>query len=310
MIITLTVNPALDVYTTTPNLEPDIKMRCEKASRDPGGGGVNVSRVIKRLGGNSTAIYTKGGHTGDLFEKLLKAEKIEQDVVCIKDEIRQNFAVTETTSGRLFRFGFPGPQIKDSERKKILQKIESYSAADYLVGSGSLAPGLPDNFYAEVAAVARKNNSKFVLDTSGKAYSGVLEEGVYLLKPNMNELEDLVGVKATDEKERESLLLEVLNKFKVEVLVLSLGPEGALLATKNTVKHFPAPRVEHISSIGAGDSMVAGMVHALSIGKSVEKAVLFGISCGSATIKSPGTELLQKKDVDELYQKLLTEIPV
>ena len=308
MIITLTVNPALDVYTTTANLEPDIKMRCEKAKRDPGGGGVNVSRVIKRLGGNSTAIYNKGGFTGDIFAKLLDAEQIDQDVISIKEEIRQNFAATETTSGKLFRFGFPGPQISDLERQKILEKIKLHDKADYLVGSGSLPPGLPDNFYAEVAATAKKNNTRFVLDTSGKAYSGVLEEGVFLLKPNINELEDLVGEKAADDREREALLLDVLNKSRVEVLVLSLGPQGALLATKNKVQHFPAPQVEHISSIGAGDSMVAGMVHALSIGKSVEKAVLYGISCGSATIKSPGTELLQKKDVDELYQRLLKEI--
>ena len=309
MIVTLTVNPALDVYTRTAHLEPDIKMRCEKASRDPGGGGVNVSRVIKRLGGNSTAVYTKGGFTGDLFENLLKAENIDQDVVLIEDEVRQNFAVTETTSGKLFRFGFPGPQITDKEARKILQKIKSYNNADYLVGSGSLAPGLPAQFYAEAAAIAKKNKCRFVLDTSGKAYSGVLEEGAYLLKPNINELEDLVGEKANDDKEREALLLDVLDKYKVEVLVLSLGSKGALLATKNRVQHYPAPKVEHVSSIGAGDSMVAGMVYSLSCGEAVDKAVLYGISCGSATIKSPGTELLRKKDVDELYQKLLKKVP-
>ena len=310
MIVTLTVNPALDVYTTTAHLEPDIKMRCAKATRDPGGGGVNVSRVIKRLGGSSTAIYTRGGFTGDFFEKLLDAEQIDQDVISIKDEIRQNFAITETTSGKLFRFGFPGPHISNLEKNKIFQKIDLYDKADYLVGSGSLPPGLPDNFYAKVAAKARKNSTRFILDTSGKAYKGVLDEGVFLLKPNLNELEDLVGQKANDDKEREALLLDVLDKYKVEVLVLSQGAKGALLTTKNKVQHFPAPQVEHISSIGAGDSMVAGMVHALSIGEPVEKAVLFGISCGSATIKSPGTELLQKKDVDELYQKLLQEVAV
>lgn len=308
MILTLTANPALDVYSTVEHLEPNGKMRCEKAKVDPGGGGVNVSRVIKRLGGNSTAIYTKGGYTGDIFQKLLETEGIEQDPVSIKKDLRQNFAISETTTGKLYRFGFPGPAVEETEYKNLLEKLDRHKKADFLVASGSLPPGLPADFYAQVAAKAKKNKTRFILDTSGKAYQGVLEEGAYLLKPNMNELQDLVGQKANDDQEREALLLEVINQYNIQVLVLSLGPNGALLATGNQVRHYPAPSVEHVSSIGAGDSMVAGMAFSLSQGNPIEKAVLFGIACGSATIKSPGTELLQKSDVDPLFQKLLTEI--
>lgn len=308
MILTLTANPALDLYTTTNHLEPSIKMRCKKAKIDPGGGGVNVSRVIKRLGGNSTAIYAKGGFTGDIFEELLQKEGIDQDPVAIKNGLRQNFAVTEDSTGNLFRFGFPGPFIEEKEYLELLGRIGKYPNMQFLVGSGSLPPGVPHDFYARVAAKAKKEGAKFILDTSGKAYQGVLEEGVFLLKPNMDELEDLVGQKADDENARKQLLLEILNKYNVEILVLSLGPDGALLAYRNEVKHFPAPSVEHVSSIGAGDSMVAGMVFSLSQGQSVEKSVLYGISCGSATIKSPGTELLQKKDVEALYSQLLKQI--
>lgn len=138
-----------------------------------------------------------------------------------------------------------------------------------------------------------------------KSYRGVLEEGAFLLKPNKNELKDLSGEAADTREQQKEVLLKTLDKYKIEIIVLSLGGEGALLATGGKVKHFPAPKVEHVSSIGAGDSMVAGMVYSLSSGEPIEKAVLYGLACGSATIKSPGTELLQAKDVKPLYEQLL-----
>ncbi len=307
MIVTLTVNPALDIYTSIDHMEPNGKLRCKEPKIDPGGGGVNVSRVIRRLGGNSTAIYTCGGYTGDLYADLLKKEEVEQDTIKIRQDLRQNFAVSETSSGDLYRFGMPGAELGKQDYKAVLDKIDDYNKAEFLVASGSLPPGVPDDFYARVAAKAQRNDLKFILDTSGKAYSGILEQGAYLLKPNINELQDLVGEKAEDEKQQKELMLEVLDKYPIEVIVLSLGADGALLASGNEVKHYPAPSVEHISSIGAGDSMVAGIVYCLSQGNPIEKAVLYGLACGSATIKSPGTELLKKKDVEELYDKLLSQ---
>ena len=308
MILTLTINPALDLYSRVEKIFPGEKLRCDKAKLDPGGGGVNVSRVIQRLGGETTALYTRGGYTGEIFKDLLEKEEVKQDTVEIAGSIRQNMAVTETSTGELYRFGFPGPSLSENEYQDVLTKLNLYKKADFWVASGSLPPGVPDDFYAKVAEKARKDDVKLVLDTSGKAYSGILEEGAYLLKPNMNELEDLVGEKAEDEKQRKELLLRVLEKYPIEVIVLSLGSKGALLATKGKVRHFPAPAVVPISSIGAGDSMVAGMVYSLSRGDELEKAILYGLACGSATIKSPGTELLKKEDVEPLFNKLLNEV--
>lgn len=308
MILTLTLNPALDIYSRVDKIVPEEKLRCEKAKTDPGGGGVNVSRVIKRLGGESTAVYTHGGYTGEIFKSLLELEGITQDTVEIANALRQNISVTDISSGELYRFGFPGPHLSETEYNDVLTKLNLYKKANFWVASGSLPPGVPNDFYSRMAAKARENEVKFVLDTSGKAYSGILEEGAFLLKPNMNELEDLVGQKVRDEKDRKELLLDVLGKYPVEVIVLSLGPKGALLATAGKVKHYPAPSVEHVSSIGAGDSMVAGIVYSLSMDMEIEKAVLYGLSCGSATIKSPGTELLQKEDVESLYRKLLDKV--
>jgi|25_taG_2_1085351.scaffolds.fasta_scaffold03635_3 6-phosphofructokinase 2 len=307
MIITLTANPALDIYSKTKRLEPNEKLRCETPLIDAGGGGVNVSRVIKRLGGQSTAVYAKGGHTGKLFYDLLEKEGVTQNPVEVTNDLRQNFAVTETATGNLYRFGFPGAQLHESEYVALLEKVSNCKKGDFLVASGSLPPGAPSNFYAGVAAKAKACGLKFVLDTSGKSYEGVLEEGAYLLKPNKRELSDLTGQPAENLEEQKRALLKVLNKYPVEIIVLSLGGEGALLATKGGVEHYPAPQVEHVSSIGAGDSMVAGLVHALSTGQPLKNAILYGLACGSATIKSPGTELLKKEDVEMLYEQLLNQ---
>lgn len=308
MILTLTVNPALDLYSRVPSLVAGDKMRCEEATKDPGGGGVNVSRVIKRLGGDSVAIYTRGGYTGDFYHHLLEQEGISQEPVEISGALRQNVAITALDTGELYRFGFPGPELSQTECSDVLNKLNLYKKAEYWVASGSLPPGVPTDFYAQVAAKAKAHDTRFILDTSGQAYQGILEEGAFLLKPNMKELEDLTGQKAPDDRSRNEMLLQVLADYPVEVIVLSLGAEGAVLATQGKVVHFPAPSVEHISSIGAGDSMVAGIVYSLAEGKDLREAVLYGLACGSATIKSPGTELLRKTDVDPLYRGLLDKL--
>lgn len=308
MIITLTVNPALDFYSKTLKIDPNDKLRCEKPIIDPGGGGINISRVIKRLGGESTAVYAAGGHTGQLFSGLLFKEGITQDQVQVQTDLRQNFAITETSTGNLYRFGFPGTELQESEYDSLLAKVNTCQKGAFLVASGSLPPGAPDDFYAQVAARANKCGVKFVLDTSGPAYKGILEEGAYMLKPNQKELQYITGETAETEREQELLLLRILKDYPVKIIVLSLGPQGAMVATEGKVKRFPAPQVEHVSSIGAGDSMVAGIVYSLFKKLPLENAILYGLSCGSATVKSPGTELLQKEDVEQLYAGILKHI--
>lgn len=181
MIITLTVNPALDIYSKTEKLEPNEKLRCDKPLIDAGGGGINVSRVIKRLGGESTAVFAMGGHTGKLFSDLLTKEGINQDPVHVSNDLRQNFAVTENSTGNLYRFGFPGAELQDREYEALLEKIDKCKEGSFLVASGSLPPGAPADFYARAAARANKCGLKFILDTSGRSYKGVLEEGAFWL---------------------------------------------------------------------------------------------------------------------------------
>jgi 6-phosphofructokinase 2 len=307
-IITLTVNPALDIYTTVDKLEPEKKLRCTASTKDPGGGGVNVSRVLKRLGTDAHTIYTRGGYTGSIFGSLLDAEDIHQDALEVKNDLRQNFAVSENSSKHLYRFGLPGAELQENEYEELLEKIRGSKGSEFLVASGSLPPGAPEDYYTQVAKVAAEKKLKFIIDTSGEALREVLGVGAYLIKPNKDELSDLTGKEANNREEQKHLLQEVLDNYKVEVIVLSLGADGAILATRDGIREFPAPKVKFISSIGAGDSMVAGMVCSLSRGNDIEDAVLYGIACGSATIKSPGTELLTKEDAEKLYKQLRVEV--
>lgn len=306
-ILTITVNPALDIYSRVEKVEPDKKMRCEAPKMDPGGGGVNVSRVITRLEGSTKAIYTRGGHTGNIYSDLLDKENVNQEPVEIKNDMRQNLAVNETEGGDLYRFGFPGAKLEQSEYEELLNKISSEKNADFIVASGSLPPGAPEDFYAQIAKRTKKNDQKFVLDTSGKALAAILDEGAYLIKPNEEELQDLAGEKAENREEQKRLLKKLLDKYPIEVIVLSLGEEGAILATHDKTKHIPALKVEAESSIGAGDSMVAGIVCSLSQGNDIQKAVIYGLACGTATIKSPGTDLLKKGDAEKLYKEMLSK---
>ncbi|MDT0691097.1 1-phosphofructokinase family hexose kinase [Salegentibacter sp. F188] len=305
-IVTLTANPALDIYSTVEKVEPEVKMRSESPKKDPGGGGINISRVLHRLDQENKAIYTSGGFTGDIFAQLLDEEHINHEPFAVKNDMRQNFGVFENSTGELYRFGFPGAEMEESEAAGLLDKLEeNLEDAEFLVASGSLPPGISTDFYGRVAKLAQKKNVKFILDSSGKALAEGLKHGAYLVKPNLDELQDLTGQKAETAEQRKEMLKKILEDYPVEVVVHSLGPDGAFLATKKEIKHFPAPKVKINSSIGAGDSMVAGIVYSLANNKSLEEAVLFGLACGSATLISPGTELLKKEDVERLYKQLL-----
>ena len=306
-IITLTANPALDLYAELDRVRPNEKLRLRDVKKDPGGGGVNVARVIHRLGDSARAIFARGGFTGDLHAKLLDREGVECDPLNIQNEMRQSVSVLETDSGDLYRFGYPGAELSESEYQALLDKVADGEAGGFLVASGSLPPGVPDDFYARLSERARQRDLRFVLDTSGPALAEGLRGGAYLVKPNRKELADLAGRRGGTDAETEEILRGVLADYPVEVIVLSLGPEGAMLATADGIRHFPAAEVETVSTIGAGDSMVAGIVYQLARGEELEAAVRYGIACGASTLKSPGTELLDPDDVAEIYASLTSQ---
>ncbi|TLP74254.1 1-phosphofructokinase family hexose kinase [Maribacter sp. ACAM166] len=302
-IITLTLNPVIDKSVTVAGISPNTKLRCSAPKYDAGGGGINVSRALKKLGSDSLCIYLAGGSTGEHLKQVLDQTGIEQMVIPIKGWTRDNLAVTDTTTNQQYRFGVPGPQVEKEECETVLKRLEEYLGEnDYLVASGKLPPRMPEDFYVKVAVIAEKKGARFILDTSGEALLKTANSHIYMLKPNLGELSALCGVESISALKLETLAKNFLAEHDCEVLVVSLGPKGALLATKFEMEYIPAPTVLQKSTIGAGDSMVAGMLVSLLKGKSFSDMVKYGIACGTAATMHEGTQLCNKEDADRLYE--------
>lgn len=305
-VVTLTLNPAIDKTTLTEKLMPESKLRCENPTYEAGGGGVNVSRAIKKLGGESVAIFPSGGHRGDLFEKLLTKGKIEFRSYRINEPTRENFTVVEKATNHQFRFIMEGPTVSEEEADYCLKLLKSLPVKpDYLVASGSLPKGLDKSYIRKIAKTARELGSKLIIDTSGDALEVAVDEGVYLLKPNIGELSKLAGRESITAEEVDEVAHELIKKGKIEIIVVSLGASGALLVTKDISKHIPAPSVPKRSTVGAGDCMVGGMILSLALGKSPVEMAKYGVACGTAATMNPGTELCKKEDADRLFNWIL-----
>lgn len=301
-ICTLTMNPALDLATETERVVPTHKLRCDSARHDPGGGGINVARVIHSLGGQAHAVYPAGGPTGELLTQLLEGAGIRQVPVPIAGLTRENVTVNETSSGREFRFVLPGPALSADEQQRCLKATSTLTPRpEYLVASGSLPPGVPPAFYARLARQARQAGVKLVLDTSGEALREAAREGVYLLKPNLRELSGLVGRELGGEDDRLAAVQGLLAAGSAEIIVLSLGAEGALLVSEQGSVRLPALEVPVRSTVGAGDTMVGALVHALARGWRHADALRLGLAAAAATLLLPGTALCRREDVDRLY---------
>jgi 6-phosphofructokinase 2 len=301
MIVTLTLNPALDKSTIIDKMIPEQKLRCTPLRIDAGGGGINVSKGIRKLGGDSVAVFPAGGLNGQLLNRLLQQAGIHTALLEIAEETRENFSVTEEASNYQYRFTLPGTPVTPEQAKGCLDIVAAHKPT-YLVASGSLPQGLPETYFEEVAAFSKSIGARFILDTSGAALRAAADEGVYLLKPNLAELSALSGVESLELNQVDDAALEIIAKGMCEVVVVSLGPQGALLVTRDGFEHIPAPMVKKQSTVGAGDSMVAGMTYGLSQQKSFREIVQLGVACGSAATMNRGTELFHPKDVKKLLQ--------
>ena len=302
-IVTLTINPAVDKSTNIDRLIPEQKLRCDTPRFDAGGGGVNVSKAIKRLGGESTAIFTVGGPSGQVLRDLVSQEGVDCEVIDTKGWTRENFIVAETSTNAQYRFGMPGVALSDAEIQAFLTALE-HSKADYVVASGSLPPQMEANFYEKVASISKKMGARLILDTSGESLKAACDEGVFLLKPNIGELEALVGAKNLQMDDVDDAARTLIGDGKCEVVIVSMGPKGAILVTKDLCEHVPAPPVQKRSTVGAGDSMVAGMTWALTQGLSYPEMLRWGVACGSAATMNEGTQLFLRADVERLLDWL------
>lgn len=303
-IVTLTLNPAMDLSTTAARVEPTRKLRCSLPHYDPGGGGINVARVVATLGGDALAVYPGGGPFGDLLERTLAGLGVPQWRVPIAGDTRESFTVDEGASGLQYRFVLPGPELSAVEQQACLDAIAALDPRpSWLVLSGSFPPGVAPMFFDQVVALAQRIGARLVLDCSGEALRHAGQRGgIHLLKPSLSELATLAGGKVEGVAAQEAALRELIGRGVAEVIVLSLGGEGAVLASKEGIERFAPLDVPVCSAVGAGDSMVGAMVLALSRGWSLPAAVRYGIAAGSATLMRPGTELCRAEDVERLYR--------
>ena len=303
------MNPAIDKSAQVNQIEPDKKLRCQEPVFTPGGGGINVARAIHNLGGEAKAIYPAGGPTGDMLEQLLEKENIHQYRVKTKNWTRENVSIIEETTNNQYRFEMPGAPLNEHETAQSLETfLKESQAADFLVASGSLPEGVPDDFYAKLAKKTQGTHPKLIIDTSGQSLKKLKGSGVFLLKPNLREFREFTGLKILSEEDQKQAGRELVNNGTCEVLVLSLGADGVLLVTRDYQVRFHSPKVAVKSRIGAGDSTVAGIVLGLTQDMDLKEAVMFGISCGASTVMSPGNELCQKRDVDRIFNQMKKEL--
>lgn len=304
-IVTLTMNPALDVTTETPRITHGEKLRCAAPRHDPGGGGINVARALRMLGGEATAVFPSGGVTGHWLETLLREESVPCRAIPIAGMTRENFTVDERESERQFRFVMPGPTVGVDERKRCLDEaMELLPHGGYLVASGSLPPGIPSDFYGHVGERVKGNGGRFVLDSSGPALRDIGRANVFLLKANRTELGELLGRQIAGEYAEEAAVREAVALGYAEIVVLSLGAGGAIAADRDGCWRFAAATVPVASTVGAGDSMVAGILRRLSLRAPLQEAVRYGMAAGAAALMRPGTELCRAEDTDRLFVQI------
>lgn len=303
-ILTVTLNPALDVTTHLAALRPRVKLRCSEPVTHAGGGGINVSRAIKELGGESRAFVALGGHTGARYKAILKRSGVATEFWPLTQETRMSFTAMEDASGLPYRFVLPGPVISAGEADAILDRLERIIAhyPGYVVASGSLPPGVPDDFYGRLIARTRTLSARFVVDTHGAALRGAANERPFLIRLNHLEAQELVGGEADRAAHR--LARDLVEGGYCEIAIIALGERGAILSTAKGQVEIRPPEVVMKSGVGAGDSFVGALVLALASAWSVEEAARYGVAAAASAVTTEATELCKRADVEAFYAQM------
>jgi 6-phosphofructokinase 2 len=307
-IVTMTPNPAVDLSTAVEKIVPVYKLRGTSLRRDPGGGGINVARVVKRLGGDVSAIYPVGGATGDLLRRLLDKEGVASRTFAISEETREDFFVNEISTGQPYRFILPGPRLNEGEWRDCLGLLSALETSPrFVVASGSLPGGVPDDFYARVARIAKQRGAMMIVDTSGPALAAAVAEGVDLIKPNLREMRELVGQEPSDANEWEAAARSLVRSGKVTVVALTMGHLGAVLVTADRVLRARPLAITPVGAVGAGDSFLGALTWRLATGADTGESFRQAVAAGAAALLNPGTELCLPGDVNRLAEVVIIE---
>jgi 6-phosphofructokinase 2 len=304
-LITLTLNPALDIAADADAVVPTHKVRMHHQHADPGGGGVNVARVIYELGGDVMAVLAAGGASGRVLEEMLDEAGVRRCSVQIRGQTRVSLNVLDNASQLEYRFVPEGPTLSDAEFAAFLLAAEA-AEGKWVIASGSLPHGVPEDAYARLARVAAGRGQQFVLDTSGEALRLALDHGgLTLVKPSLGELEHLVGRELADPAAQDAEAMALVRRGAARLVAVTLGHQGALLATPDGVLRLPAMDVPMHSSVGAGDAFLGDATMSLARGESLADALAWGTAAGATAIACAGTARLRRADVEQRYLQLM-----
>lgn len=302
-ILTLTLNPTVDIACDAAAVRPVHKIRTDHERLDPGGGGVNVSRVVRELGGETLALILAGGLSGQLLQELLREAGVPHRTLPIAGRSRISHTVHDLGAGQEYRFVPAGPEVAEREWRAALAALAS-EPAGWILASGSLPAGVPDGCYAEAADIAARRGLPFVLDTAGPPLQAALGRGLALIKPSRGEFEALAGTPLPTPEAMAEVALALVRRGAAGLIAVTLGREGALLAEPAGVLHLPALPVAALGAVGAGDSFLAAMVLALARGEPPREAFAWGMAAGAAAVMRPGTAHPARADVLALRARL------
>ena len=305
MIITLTLNPAVDETMWIDRLAPGEVHRVHEVHTDPAGKGINASRMVHRLGCPTIALGLVGGDAGDMIEKALAKEGVQHHFVRVAGETRINFTLVEA-SGVASSFYAPGPDASPDALAALERMLEVWMRAGrVLVLAGSLPPGVPTGAYAKYVRAAREAGLRVFLDASGDALREGLDAQPDLIKPNAEEAEELLGRRLDGEAAVIGAARELAQR--AGMVVISMGSKGSVCARGGDAWRIASPKIERRSTVGSGDSMVAGIAVAMARGDGVEAALALGTAAGAATAMSLGTSLGTAADVAALVSRVRVE---
>jgi len=305
MIYTLTLNPALDRELTVPAIEYDAVLRATQSQIDFGGKGFNVSRQLKNLGVTSTAVGFLGGRTGEMLQDGLRAQGIETDFIWLNDgETRTNISIVTPGGEHYIKVNEKGPLVSKQQQAEMISKVKWLAKpGDWWVLSGSLPPGLPDSFLAQLIALLNNGGAQVLLDTTGAPLHLGCQAGPFLVKPNAHEAQELTGLTVGSFAEAQRAAAEIC-RIGAQNVLLSLGRSGALLQTQSQTWLARCPSIEEKNPIGAGDAMLGGMLWALTNHLALQEAFAWGAACGTAAASLHGTGMGPRQLVEQLLAQV------
>lgn len=301
-ILTVTLNPAFDLATSIDRVLPDVKLRCSDPQADPGGGGINVSRAISRLGGTSRAAVSLGGPTGQRLGEMLAAEGIATVALPAPGETRLSLAVTEALTGAQYRFMLPGPVWSASDVDAAVEAVAAAAEPGcFVVLSGSTPPGVAEDFATRL--VRGLPRAQVVVDTSGAALAAAAgaRDGLSVLRMDGGEAESLAGRELPSRADSAAFAADLVARGAAQIVMVARGGDGNILAAAEGIWHAEALRVHVISKVGAGDSFVAGFTLARARGEDLPGALAWAAASATAACMTPATELCRLEDVERLH---------